>query len=176
VIRGSLRSLRGTTTCEQLANAFVGGTLRCNASCGFDTSECIQPVCGDGRAEGNEACDGDDVRQDGGTCVGRVSNAIGGLLKCAADCQLDTSDCVYATCGDGIVEASEDCDGSDLGQYTGKTCADFRYGTSIFLVPVNYQSGTLRCASHCDIDWTGCVPAPGCYIGVMPKLPRIICH
>ena len=47
-----------------------------------------------------------------------------------------------AVCGNGVREAAEDCDGSDLGPYTcGTFCGD---------------GGTLRCASDCTFDLAGC--------------------
>ena len=45
--------LRGET-CE--SQGFAGGRLRCNDSCGFDTSACF--LCGDGIVSGIEMCDG----------------------------------------------------------------------------------------------------------------------
>jgi len=52
-------------------------------------------------------------------------------------------------CGNNIVEAGEQCDGSDLG---GKTC-----------VSLGYDSGTLSCKSNCIYDTSDCTttPAPG---------------
>jgi len=51
-----------------------------------------------------------------------------------------------AYCGDGNIDAGEQCDGSNLG---GKTCVD-----------LGYDSGTLACSSDCTFDTSGCEGAP----------------
>src|SRR5690606_32347581 len=57
-------------------------------------------VCGDGGAEGDEACDGADL---GGKTCGDLGFQYG-ALGCAADCTADASKCTdSAACGDGIV-------------------------------------------------------------------------
>ena len=49
------------------------------------------------------------------------------------------------TCGDGVIDAGEDCDGSNLG---GQTCQSQGFG-----------GGTLACTSGCQFDTSGCVAA-----------------
>jgi hypothetical protein len=49
---------------------------------------------------------------------------------------------VVGTCGDGVAEGTEDCDGSDL---VGQTC----FG-------LGYTTGTLACSATCTFDTTGC--------------------
>lgn len=46
-------------------------------------------------------------------------------------------------CGDGVVEAPEECDGADL---AGQTCAT-----------LGFTGGTLTCAANCAFDKTQCV-------------------
>lgn len=58
-------------------------------------------VCGDGVAEGDEACDGADLR--GQTCASLGLGAGDGLV-CGADCQLDGSACAAQGCGDGFCD------------------------------------------------------------------------
>ena len=53
-----------------------------------------QPVCGDGRAEGSEICDGADLK--GATC--QSLGFIGGTLACATNCTYDTSGCLSPSC------------------------------------------------------------------------------
>ncbi len=95
-------------TCAEL-DGFAGGILSCGPDCRFDTSGC-QPeaVCGDGLVHGNEQCDGTNLL--GSTCI-----SIGfasGVLTCGADCRFNTRDCTgtSGTCGNGRVEAGEECD------------------------------------------------------------------
>jgi len=70
-----------------------------------------RPVCGDGRAQRQEACDGQDYR--GESCESLGLGA--GQLACTANCTLDSSGCgaTSATCGDGVAEQFEECDGAD---------------------------------------------------------------
>lgn len=71
------------------------GTLACDATCGFDTSACVAPTCGDGvvNAPGEE-CDGGDL--GGASCAS--AGYVSGSITCAADCSLDVSDCAVTRC------------------------------------------------------------------------------
>ena len=71
----------------------------CNSDC---TSECGNSVLNAG-----EACDLDELGS--ATCAN--SGFTGGTLSCSPTCQLDTSNCVQ--CGNGTIEANEDCDGGN---------------------------------------------------------------
>lgn len=51
-----------------------------------------------------------------------------------------------AVCGNGVIEGSEQCDGTNLG---GATCESLGYG-----------AGTLGCSSQCRYDVAGCPPPP----------------
>ena len=81
-----------------------------------------RPVCGDGQVKGGEDCDGADL--DGETCESLGFD--GGTLSCAVDCTFNTGACdagVTATCGDGVVEGYEECDGAADGACPG-ACSD----------------------------------------------------
>lgn len=127
-------------TCESMG--LIAGTLSCNDSCRYDTSRCDS--CGDNTIQGNEECDGTDL--NGNTCesLGRGT----GTLSCTG-CSYNYVGCEGAvvteeeTCGDGIRQATEACDGADL---NGQTCAT-----------MGYKSGVLRCAVRCTFDTTECV-------------------
>lgn len=54
------------------------------------------------------------------------------------------------TCGNGTVEAGEDC---DFGTVGGQTCASASGGTKPF--------GKLGCKAGCVFDMSGCFPCPG---------------
>lgn len=63
-------------------------------------------VCGDGVAEGNEACDGADL--DGETCV--THGFLYGQLGCTDACTADTSKCTNsAACSDGVLAPNTLC-------------------------------------------------------------------
>jgi hypothetical protein len=133
----------GGATCQSLG--FEGGTLACGPGCLFDTTDCgcVPPTCGNGVVDGAEQCDGSDL--GGASCASRGYNA-GGALSCTAGCAYDTSACMCApasTCGNGVRDGNEQCDGSDLG---GATCASLGYTLD----------GTLACTAGCGYDTSGC--------------------
>ncbi len=119
---------------------YAGGTLACNAQCGYDITGCgVQPPCGNGVVDPGERCDGTPPAGVSCTDLGY----LGGSIGCLAQCELDTSGCV--SCGDGIMDADrgELCDGADLG---GLTCTD----TGAF-------GGVLACdQATCALDTSGC--------------------
>ena len=118
------------------------GTLRCSAGCRYDESGCSsQAQCGNGVVEGSEACDGANL--GGKSCQTIGQGFSGGTLACKSDCSLDTSQCTTtASCGNGVIEAGEQCDGS---QFSGATCQTF-----------GFAGGQLRCSPTCTIDQSGC--------------------
>ena len=128
----------GGASCTSLG--FLGGTLACNAGCGFNTSGCVTNLCGNGAKDGIESCDGDDL--GGASCISL--GFVGGSLACGAGCRFDTTGCVPTLCGNGVKDGSESCDGSDLG---GQTCASLGYALN----------GTLTCTAGCGFDPSGCV-------------------
>ncbi len=100
-------------------------------------------VCGDGRicpaglvcSDGNQRC----VTQ------GQIDACAG--LEEAAPCQVGSGSgechagaCLFATCGNGVVEGSETCDGPNLGEDT--DCVDLGY----------YDSQPLQCTDRCQLD------------------------
>lgn len=121
-------------TCDSLG--FDGGTLSCKSDCsGFNTGGCtgIGPVCGDGVAQGNEACDGKDLK--GADCQSAVQMPYG-TVTCTAQCELDVSNCSsQPVCGNQSAEHGEVCDGPDL---KGATC-----------VSQGYDGGRLGCQPDC---------------------------
>ena len=71
-----------------------GGTLRCNADCTFDVTECTLASCGNGVAEEGEACDGADLGAGSCSSIGYG----GGDIACTSDCAYDVSACCTDTC------------------------------------------------------------------------------
>lgn len=115
------------------------GTLACNQDCTFFTDACFG--CGDGIKDMAEACDGEDL--GGRTCASEGFG--GGALVCDLDCKgFDTSACTpLDTCGDGIRNGTEQCDGAQLG---GMTC-----------ITLGFDQGTLACTASCTLDTSGCM-------------------
>ena len=136
----------GGRDCVGLGLGFSGGELGCDPDCRLDTSACHTPgTCGNGIAEPDEACDGQDLA--GGTCPSMPGGFRGGFLSCSPDCTPDTSEClVVGTCPNGIREFPEQCDGDDLG---GHDCTT---------IPGGFTGGTLSCSqpTGCMFDTSGC--------------------
>ena len=121
-------------TCQSLQ--YAGGTIGCTLDCRLDLTHCqvpVQAVCGNGRRDPGEACDGDDL---GGAICPR-----NGTLHCRPDCLgFDTSACL--NCGDGRRDPGEACDGADLGGATCQSLGD--------------AGGPLACDHVCRFDRSGC--------------------
>ncbi len=98
--------------------------------------------CGNGTIEGGEECDGDDL--GGETCQSLGEG--GGILGCdPLGCYFDASQCYdrERDCGNGVIEAIEQCEGEDL---NGETCESRGMG-----------EGTLVCdPDTCRLDVSGC--------------------
>jgi hypothetical protein len=146
--------------CRQACGALITTCTQRTAAAGFGNlaKGCKQAVtkrclgegpavcgtfCGNGTVDGAEACDGGDL--GGATCAG-VGFASGGLA-CTAGCGLDTSGCVPfpppGACGNGAIDAPEQCDGAALG---GATCRSLGFTLG----------GTLACTAGCGFDTSGC--------------------
>jgi hypothetical protein len=59
----------------------------------------------------------------------------------------------YRTCGNGLRDGAEACDGADL---AGASCET-----------LGFVEGSLACGADCRLDVSGCLPAPGCGDGVV---------
>jgi len=64
---------------------------------------------------------------------------------------------IVSVCGNGIKEASEQCDGADLG---GQTCQG-----------LGYVGGTLSCYPNCTFNTSGCTAGGGGGGGALPPVP-----
>jgi cysteine-rich repeat protein len=114
---------------EQCDDGVATGGDGCSADCELEEGwKCEQPglpceetACGDGLVEGTEQCDVGGVTCDPGGCVPLDANG------CDVDCQLKpnfkcepgdtctganaaTDCCTPTTCGDGLIEGTEQCD------------------------------------------------------------------
>jgi alpha-tubulin suppressor-like RCC1 family protein len=136
----------GTMTCERMG--YPGGTLGCKSSCVFDVTFCegALPDCGDGNIQINEECDGDNLGIMSCTSLGYDS----GTLGCFDKCQYDITECdgILATCGDGIIQSGENCDGLNNNNFS---CESLGFG-----------GGVLYC-NRCKLDLAACLEIPeGC--------------
>jgi hypothetical protein len=77
-------------------------------------------------------------------------SSIGFMGACSSDEQPQKSanQLANGTCGNGVVESGEACDGAEL---DGETCSSVTVGARTM--------GTLKCSSQCTFDTTGCVGA-----------------
>ncbi len=114
------------------------------------------PVCGNGVLEADEACDGTDF--GGHTCLDE--GADGGNLRCTEDCRLETCDCTWEDfesecppegppeCGNGVMEAGEECDGSDVPVWKDIDGCEGVLGFE--------ARGHLSCFDDCTLDVSTC--------------------
>ena len=110
-----------------------------NASCRPD---CTPRRCGDGIVDfsSGEDCEGDDLGPVEPSCQDFGFHY--GELRCNSNCRYDISGC-SETCGDGVINGIEQCDGAEL---NGTTCKS-----------LNYYGGELSCSSLCTFDTSGCI-------------------
>ena len=128
----------GGLTCADIHLYYNGTTgLACTKDCTLDTSGCGD-FCGDGRKNGPEACDGNDLGGADCTTFGAYEPAG---LGCSSSCTFDISGC-GARCGDAIVNGPELCDGTPP---VGKTCLDY-----------GFDRGLLGCSAACKAALEGC--------------------
>ena len=118
---------------------FDDGVLACDPACSLITDACF--TCGDGQIAIGEACDGNNL--DGETCA--TLGFGGGTLTCSADCSaIVDSGCIpLPSCGDGMLNGGEQCDGNQLG---GASC-----------VTQGFDLGELGCSASCTYDITDCM-------------------
>jgi hypothetical protein len=128
------------------------GTKYANSVEFLPTTVEVLVACGNGITEeaNGEVCDPGDPPDTpfttGTTTCTDFNDTAGnpftdGILQCLEDCSdFDQNDCY--TCGNGIKEPVEGCDGSD---YDGKTCLTF-----------GFDGGILQCTIGCQISTTNC--------------------
>jgi hypothetical protein len=137
-------SVGPTTIDPDTTGVMTMGTMGSDSSTTAETSESSSTgpgeMCGNGKVEGDEDCDGTDL--GGADC--ESEGFASGRLACDDGCVFDTSGCMNnkPVCGDDMIEAPEDCDGTDLG---GEDCES-----------QGFLGGRLACANDCTLDTTGC--------------------
>jgi|GEM_PF-1758553 len=126
---------------DTTGNASNGDTDGLTDGSSDGTTDAPTAECNNGVVEGQEQCDSGDLA--GKTC--KDEGFGGGGLLCNDDCTFDTSNCT--PCGNNVwdVEAGEECDGMDLGEFT--TCYDLGLGQ---------MTEMLGCTSNCTHDYSMC--------------------
>lgn len=134
-----------TKPIQRLTLVALAALLATTAACSDDDSN--GELCGNGVLDEGEVCD--TIALNGQTCETQ-GNYTGGDLACLTDCSgFDTSDCtIPVNCGNGDIDAGEDCDGANLNN---TTCADL----------AGFTSGSLACAGDCSFDTSSCVAGIG---------------
>lgn len=130
-------------SCETLG--YLQGQLGCsNTTCTYDTSACVSPGCGNQLIEAGEACDGANLQNQ--TC--QTLGYGGGNLGCDSSCLFDASGCSGArnTCGDGVAQGTELCDGSSFAFFVASSCSNFGFP----------GGGNISCTTSCELDFSTC--------------------
>ncbi|MFH2005595.1 MAG: DUF4215 domain-containing protein [bacterium] len=135
------------------------GTSTLLVACSDDSGD-DQGVCGDGRLDPEEQCDG---RYLGGeTCLSAAGHQEGDPT-CTSECELDISDC--RTCGDAQVHGAEGCDDGNVDDGDGCSAAcEVESGWECSGVPSlctpTCGNGQIGAAEECDdgnqADGDGC--------------------
>ena len=105
-----------------------GGATTTTTPPASTTTSTVAPVCGNGRLEAGEACDG--------SAFGAFTCGDGACRRCTPACTAECTTCQSTTtvttappaspttttlprgtCGDGVVDAGEECDGSAFGTF-----------------------------------------------------------
>ena len=116
--------------------------------------------CGDGRAQGKEACDAKDLR--GKTCKTLGLGYTGGALACRGDCAYDLTGCTKATkkCGNGVKDPGEQCDNGKANSDTKPdacrtSCQKPRCGDKVRDKGEDCDDGNKTSYDDCANDCTG---------------------
>ena len=122
-------------------------------SCTGEPSVCAL-LCGNGQLDSGEECDGDDLA--GQTCTTIAGDYTGGTLVCGASCRFDTTGCTLASCGNGIVDASEECDDGNtsntdacLNSCVAASCGDGYVWSGVEECDDGNTSNTDACLNSC---------------------------
>ncbi|MBQ9394565.1 MAG: hypothetical protein IJU23_03480 [Proteobacteria bacterium] len=152
VVSGTTKFYGDVSSCADYSSLYTGGNLKCTTACKVDTSSCVVKGCGDGVLSADEECDGTQYQPEWNTCAKVSSTYSGGTLNCV-NCEIDDSGCTRK-CGNGTVDSNEECDGTHFAPDM-DTCDDWITGST----------GTLKCTSTCEVDYSSCKAKPTAYCG-----------
>jgi len=137
---------------------FASGMLDCFANCHFNTNGCVPfpPLCGNGAIDGNagEECEGSNLNGMNCEILGYLpsNNLFCNSPGTPNQCKFNKSNCVSLPdyCGDGIVQAGEQCEPRNSPIPTGAgnvTCRN---------ISSSFTGGTLSCNSRCMLNTSSC--------------------
>ncbi len=140
-------------TCSAWNAQYTSGSVSCN-NCKVDLSQCsAAKVCGNGKVDSGEFCDGTLFYDNKNTCSAWDAKYTSGNVSCK-NCELDFSECGTAstqTCNNGKIDSGEDCDGS-LFANNKNTCSAW---------DAKYTSGSVSC-NNCKVDLSKCSAGAVC--------------
>jgi hypothetical protein len=145
-------------TCTVLDPFFTGGTLGCATNCTLDTGRCTHGTCGNGVIDPGEDCEPSTFDSNRTPCSSLLpAETDNALVQCTATtCRYDFSNCnaaPKAVCGNGKLEAGEQCDGE--ARFV-RTCTEYR---------LDYTGGGFGCTSDCRLDISQCTLCDGTRCG-----------
>ncbi len=173
--------------CAKLNPQYESGKVTCNANCTRNYANCVvKPVCGNGKIETGEECDGSLFPSNKSKCSDIFRSYNAGTLACTSDCKIDSSDCrvsikpsnpdgedkpgnqtsdqpgtpgsgeqggsadpgdsTTSICGNGILEANEECD----------TVIFPNYDINCSTYAGSNASGYVSCNANCTINTGAC--------------------
>ncbi|NUO50901.1 MAG: hypothetical protein HOV80_18770 [Polyangiaceae bacterium] len=134
---GTTSSTKSSSSVTSTSTATSTSTSTGNMGGGGGSGE----TCPNGTIDAGEDCDGANL--NGATCTSIGQGFTGGALSCADDCTYDTTECIAPPdCGNGMIDAGEQCDGALL---NGGTCQT-----------QGFASGTITCGSGCQYNTGQC--------------------
>ena len=173
---GSAEGCNVTCTFQEI-NGCVMGDKCCPTGCDANVDDDCSPSCGNGVNEEGESCDGDcpTTCEDGNACTKdamtgsaencnaacsytEISQCIHKDGCCAAGCDAVSDDDCSPSCGNGVTEPGETCDGDCV-----EICSDGTACTIDTLI-----GSAENCSAACSFqEITECLPldnccAPGC--------------
>jgi hypothetical protein len=128
------------TTCGSLGYGTSTARPPCRENCTPDASWCDgYTLCGNGKADDGEQCDGKDLK--GGKCSSL--GFVGGTLACSPECQYEPAGCHM--CGDGKRQEGEECEPGAFAVKPDTKCEN-----------LGFLNGILRCTADCRFDRSRC--------------------
>ena len=115
----------GAKVCPSGMELVDASKFACTEMCELDVSSACKLVgCGDGKLADDEVCDGTQFAEGAKVCPPGMELVDESKFACNALCQVDfTAACRVPSCGDGQINGSEVCDGTQFAEGA-KVCPD----------------------------------------------------